>query len=226
MRGGGAPAQPLPWTLIPKYTLFSGQPLVFVDLRPEKPLLSGTNPHPKPPFIPENTPYTGQPLATNAGLERQPGTKASAKLFPVLVPGQQAAGKEGPCPEPPAHGRLVAAAFGYARRRCPKAYIWPSLLSCRKPFPALRFPVKQLSLLNNIECRGTSSPHRELGYIVSSSHFVFIGPTTNENKLLIMKNKPLLQHSTPRISNNYVLRFCNEFVIFVPSFSHADDEIQ
>ena len=217
-----------------------GQPPEKVDLCPGKPLLSGTNPHPKLPFIPEKASYTGQRLPSNKGSDRKkyvfragtgnkrPGRREyhimglgrpiplrPSSPFPTLLAQSHGTGPVGWC-------RPLTC----ARRRCPKAYILPSLLSCRKPFPALRFPAKQLSLLNNIECRGTSSPHRELGYIVSSSHFVFIGPTKNENKLLIMKNKPLLQHSTPRISNNYVLRFCNEFVIFVPSFSHADDEIQ
>ena len=58
------------------------------------------------------------------------------------------------------------------------------------------FSVNTLSLLNNIERRGTSSPHRELGYIVSSSHFVFMGPTSRQrrnqtiNYQLIMTNYP------------------------------------
>ena len=44
---------------------FSGQPLVFVDLCPGNPLLSGTNPHLKLPFIPEYMPFPGRPRATS-----------------------------------------------------------------------------------------------------------------------------------------------------------------
>ena len=58
-------------TFVPKYMPNPGQPPEKVDLCPGKPLLSGTNPHPRPPFIPEKASYTGRRLPSNKGSDRK-----------------------------------------------------------------------------------------------------------------------------------------------------------